>query len=62
MYKDGKLDRAMMRKHMVDIEDLNEVAREQGSPSYQDFKVMVLEGDGNISAVKFQNTTHDGYR
>ncbi|MXS78686.1 DUF421 domain-containing protein [Nitrosomonas sp. JL21] len=54
LYRDGKLDRAMMRKHMVDIEDLNEVAREQGALSYQDFEGMVLEGDGNISAVKLQ--------
>lgn len=53
LYQDGELDHKMMRKHMVDIEDLNEIAREQGATCYEDFASMILEGDGNISAIKF---------
>ena len=56
LYRDGLLDHVMMRKYMVDVEDLNEVAREQGSTSYQDFAAMVLEGDGHISAVKLHKS------
>lgn len=51
LYKDGQLQKAAMRKHMVDEEDLNEVAREQGSLSYKNFYAMMLEGDGQISAI-----------
>ena len=54
LYREGKLHRELMRKHMVDVEDLNEVAREEGSSSYKDFDSMTLEGDGRISAIKIK--------
>jgi uncharacterized membrane protein YcaP (DUF421 family) len=51
LYSDGKLHRSTMRKHMVDEEDLNEVAREHGKESYKNFECMLLEGDGEITGV-----------
>lgn len=53
LYENGKLHKPLMRKHMVDEEDLNEVAREEGRASYTEFKAMLLEGDGQISALRF---------
>lgn len=52
LFEDGKLYKAAMRKHMVDEEDLNEVAREEGCESYREFKALLLEGDGEISAIR----------
>jgi hypothetical protein len=43
-----------MKKHMIDVEDLDEVAREEGALSYKEFDVMMLEGDGTISAIRAQ--------
>lgn len=54
LYRAGKLHHGLMRKHMVDVEDLNEIAREKGSSSYKDFDSMTIEGDGRISAVKIK--------
>lgn len=51
LYNDGHLHRNIMRKNMVDEEDLLEVAREAGFSSYKSFKKMTLESDGQISAV-----------
>lgn len=52
LYSEGKLHYEAMKKHMIDVEDLDEVAREEGSLSYKDFDVMMLEGDGTISAIR----------
>lgn len=52
LYSEGKLHYEAMKKHMIDVEDLEEVAREEGSLSYKDFDVMMLEGDGTISAIR----------
>lgn len=52
LYEDGKLNRQAMKRHMVDIEDLEEVAREEGYASYKEFDFMMLEGNGQISAVR----------
>jgi uncharacterized membrane protein YcaP (DUF421 family) len=52
LYSDGKLHAKAMEKQMVDVADLDEVAREEGKSSHKDFDIMVLEGDGQISAIK----------
>jgi uncharacterized membrane protein YcaP (DUF421 family) len=52
LYKDGILQDQAMKKYMVDIEDLEEVAREEGKISYKDFEMMLLEGSGQISAIE----------
>jgi uncharacterized membrane protein YcaP (DUF421 family) len=52
VYKDGHLHQAAMRKHMIDEEDLYEVARLEGATSYREFDMMMLEGDGKISAIR----------
>jgi uncharacterized membrane protein YcaP (DUF421 family) len=52
LYSEGKLHYGAMKKHMLDVDDLDEVAREEGSLSYKDFDVMMLEGDGKISAIR----------
>jgi uncharacterized membrane protein YcaP (DUF421 family) len=54
LYSEGKLHYGAMKKHMIEVEDLDEVAREEGSLSYKEFALMLLEGDGRISAIRAQ--------
>jgi uncharacterized membrane protein YcaP (DUF421 family) len=49
LYRDGKLYRDVMGKHMIDEDDLNELARAKGFASYKSFEEIALEGDGRIS-------------
>jgi uncharacterized membrane protein YcaP (DUF421 family) len=51
LYKNGRLDRAMMKKNLVEESDLDETAREYGLSSYRDFSSMMLEGDGHITGI-----------
>ena len=51
LYKDGIVDRKLMKKHMVDESDLEMTAREYGLASYRDFSAMMLEGDGKLSGI-----------
>jgi uncharacterized membrane protein YcaP (DUF421 family) len=59
LFKNGKLHENAMKKNMIDEHDLEEVAREQGRYTYRDFDTMMLEGDGQISAIHFQNSKGD---
>jgi uncharacterized membrane protein YcaP (DUF421 family) len=52
LYQNGRLRREEMAKHMVGEDDLNEVARREGFVSYKNFETMILEGDGEISAIR----------
>lgn len=51
LYKNGKLNHNALKRHMIDEDDLDEVAREEGYESYKNLAAMMLEGDGRISAL-----------
>jgi uncharacterized membrane protein YcaP (DUF421 family) len=53
LYRDGELQQGAMKKHMIDVSDLEETARQKGAKSYKEFEFMMLEGDGKISAIRF---------
>jgi uncharacterized membrane protein YcaP (DUF421 family) len=49
--RNGIMDEATLKKHMIDNEDLDEAARQHGLPSHKHFIDIVLEGDGRISGI-----------
>jgi uncharacterized membrane protein YcaP (DUF421 family) len=62
LYKNGEVDDVAMKKNMVDIHDLEEVAREKGYLTLEEFESMLLEGDGQISAIHsklYRNHSHN---
>ena len=51
LYENGELNHKALERHMIDEDDLDEVAREQSHASYKDLAAMMLEGNGRISAL-----------
>lgn len=51
LFRDGRLDRKGLEKHMLDESDLDTVAREYGLSTYHEFSKVILEGDGQITGV-----------
>lgn len=54
LYRDDMLEKDTMEKHMIDEDDLDELAREKGFASYKDFEEIVIEGDGQLTG-RFRN-------
>lgn len=50
LYKNGRLYRKHLERSMIDVPELDTVARRYGLASYQEFSQIVLEGDGEITA------------
>ncbi len=50
LYKNGRLYRKQLERSMIDLPELDTVARRYGLASYQEFSQIVLEGDGEITA------------
>lgn len=59
LFENGRLYVEQMRKYFIDLEDLDEVARENGSNSYREFGAIFLEGDGRISVVRLHRQPTD---
>lgn len=51
IYEDGVLHGDRMKKHLLDLSDLEETARRYGVGSYRDFSRIILEGDGHITGI-----------
>lgn len=60
LFKNGTLYSDVLEKHMVDEHDLDEVARQKGKDSYKAFDVMMLEGNGQITALCSEDAKRAG--
>jgi len=52
LYRKGYLYRETMKQNMVDEDELYEMAREKGFPSYKNFEAIILESGGKITAIE----------
>lgn len=51
IFENGRLDRRTMNRHFIDVDMLDEVAREHTLSSYRDFDKIILEGEGDITGI-----------
>lgn len=51
IYKDGHLNRPLLKKYLLEEEDLEEMAREYGVENYNAFGSIYLEGRGDLTGV-----------
>lgn len=51
LFREGRLDRKTLEKHMLDETDLDAVAHEYGLSNYREFSKVILEGDGQITGI-----------
>lgn len=61
LIKDGKVNEVALNKSEITIDELEESIREHGVEHIQDVKLSVLEVDGNISVISYNqdtDTTH----
>lgn len=56
----GRLNHKVMKRHSVQEEDLEQVAREYGVPDIHSFESMTLENDGTITGVLKEKARHTG--
>lgn len=49
LYSRGRLYKEVMKKHKVEMSDLEETARVYGLASYKDFQQITLESDGDLT-------------
>ncbi|HYD18410.1 MAG TPA: YetF domain-containing protein [Patescibacteria group bacterium] len=60
IYQNGKLERELMEHHMLDESDLHEAARHYGLEKYQEFRIITLEGDGDLTGVPREGALRQG--
>jgi uncharacterized membrane protein YcaP (DUF421 family) len=51
VFSNGNLDKKVMKKFMIDEDDLDVTARLYGLESFKDFYIIIIEGDGKITGV-----------
>lgn len=51
IFKDGHLDRPLLKKYLLEEKDLEEMAREYGVESYDSFDSVYLEGSGDLTGI-----------
>ncbi len=51
LFKDGHLNRPLLKKYLLEERDLEEMAREYGAESYHAFDSIYLEGSGDLTGV-----------
>ena len=51
LVKNGKINTKEMERVLLEIDDLNKMAREYGVPSYEAFEIIVLETNGHLTGV-----------
>lgn len=49
LYANGRLDKKMMEKYRIQMDELDEAARCYGLASYKAFDRIILEGDGDLT-------------
>lgn len=58
LVKDGQINDKEMKRTMVDVEDLNTMAREYGFRSFKAFDTIILEKNGHLTGViNFDNNS-----
>lgn len=58
LIKNGKMIRANMRHELITKEELFSQLREQGVEEIKEVKEACMEGDGQISVIKYEGDTH----
>lgn len=56
LVRDGRLQRANMRREMVTLDELKAKLREHGLEGFEDVKVARMESDGQITVIKRETT------
>lgn len=56
LVRDGRLQRANMRREMVTLDELKAKLREHGLEGFDDVKVARMESDGQITVIKRETT------
>lgn len=51
VFSNGRLDKKVMKKFMIDESDLALAARSYGLETFRQFRIIMLEGDGKITGV-----------
>lgn len=51
LVKNGEIDKKEMSRVLIDLNDLNKMAREHGMPSYEVFDTIILETNGHLTGV-----------
>jgi uncharacterized membrane protein YcaP (DUF421 family) len=58
LIQEGRLNRKNLRKELITVEELESQLREQGIEDIASVKTAYMEGDGRISAIKFDGEQH----
>lgn len=58
LVENGRLNRKHMHRELITYDELMAVLREQGIEKLQDVRIAQLEGDGQISVMKFEGDEH----
>lgn len=51
LLKDGQINDEAMKRTLIDVDDLNKMAREYGFQSYEAFSTIILEKDGKLTGI-----------
>ncbi len=51
LVKDGQLNSKAMKRTLIDVDDINKMAREYGFQSYEAFTTIILEKDGKLTGI-----------
>lgn len=60
LVRDGQIQRQNLRKELITVDELEAQLREQGVDNVKDVKRACIEGDGQISVVKFEAEASGG--